>query len=86
MRKKRNIDPAYDNLRKYILKRDKFKCRLCGRKKCRLNMHHIRRWSDYPSLRYEETNCITLCTKCHYKIRNKEKIYAELLTRIVMEC
>lgn len=27
--------------------------------------HHIRKWEDYPELRYEVSNGITLCRKCH---------------------
>ncbi|MFW9880943.1 MAG: HNH endonuclease [Candidatus Thorarchaeota archaeon] len=45
--------------------------------------HHIRRWADYVSLRYDVTNGISLCWDCHKKIWNRELYYVEIFTRIV---
>jgi hypothetical protein len=51
-----------------VLKRDKFKCKVCGRKPdnyvdIELNVHHIRPFSE-GGFTHEE-NLITLCDTCH---------------------
>ena len=55
---KRNYDdPVYKEVRKRVLKRDKHKCQMPnGKKRRRLNVHHIERWADAASLRYETFN------------------------------
>lgn len=49
---------------KNVKKKDGYKCKI-NNKDCkgRLEAHHILRWRDYPELRYEINNGITLC---HY--------------------
>lgn len=59
-----NID--YKNWRKAILSRDK-KCQLCGTHE-KLQAHHIKTWSRFPSLRYALDNGVALCVKCHKMI------------------
>ena len=59
---------AWKELVKSILKRDKYACQKCGKKptaKRDLIIHHIKSWSKYPKLRFDSTNLITLCGKCH---------------------
>lgn len=82
-RKYRNT-PEYFEWRKKVLKRDKHKCRFPGCKKRAKQVHHILRWADAPSLRYEVSNGISLCWACHYNIRNQEHLYVELFIRIIM--
>lgn len=44
------------------LKRAKYKCQLCGRKKCTFNVHH----NNYKNLYWEDkSDLIVLCTRCH---------------------
>lgn len=55
-------------LRMEILKRDNYKCRICGRSPntnvdIELHIHHYRPWSLGGLT--EETNLITLCHTCH---------------------
>ena len=77
-------DPIYKEVRKRVLKRDKYKCQMPGcKKKRRLNVHHIERWADAASLRYETFNMITLCRTCHDSIKDKESHYAPLFMDIV---
>jgi 5-methylcytosine-specific restriction endonuclease McrA len=81
---KRNYqDPAYSAWRKEIFNRDKC-CMMpgCASKK-KLQAHHIRRWSDASSLRYDIKNGITLCSNCHLSIRNKESHYEALFLEII---
>jgi hypothetical protein len=49
---------------KAVKDRDGWKCRECGATE-RLHAHHVKRWRDYPNLRYELSNGITLCHPCH---------------------
>ena len=89
-RKKRKIggrnfdDPTYINWRKQIYKRDYYVCQFPGCL-CRKNIHahHILMWAHYPAMRFEISNGITLCRKCHDKIHKNEKRYAKLLVDIV---
>jgi 5-methylcytosine-specific restriction endonuclease McrA len=82
---KRNYDdPAYEDFRKRVLKRDKKKCQMpgCGHSK-KLQVHHIRKWSSASSLRYEISNGITLCVNCHKSIKGKEHHYEALFMEII---
>ena len=45
-------------------------CQECGETK-RLHAHHIKRWKDYPSLRYDLSNGITLCQTCHERAHGR---------------
>lgn len=49
---------------KAVKDRDGWKCAECGATD-RLHAHHIKRWKDYPDLRYEVSNGVTLCHECH---------------------
>lgn len=77
-------DPAYEAFRKSVLKRDGYKCRMpgCSYSK-KLQVHHIRKWSQASSLRYEISNGITLCPNCHSSIKNKEHHYESLFIEII---
>jgi len=59
-------------LRKFILRRDEYKCRLCGAMpwddRGRLEMHHIQPVEVRPDLMYDPKNCVLLCHKCHFSI------------------
>lgn len=60
--------------RNRCLKRDSFKCQLCGSTK-QLNVHHISYWSADPVNRINPDNGITLCQKCHAKQHIGEQVY-----------
>jgi len=59
----------YKIWRKNILERDNYICQECGisGNKSYLNVHHIKPFSLYYELRFDNNNAITLCKKCHYK-------------------
>lgn len=77
-------DPQYKLWRKNVYKRDKFTCQWpgCGDKK-KLNAHHIKTWSQYPSLRFVTDNGITLCKAHHQMIKNLEHIYEAVFLKII---
>lgn len=64
--------PMYMKWVKAIYSRDDYTCQMCGAiDKC-LNANHIKRFADFPDLRFEVTNGITLCEDCHKSIKNRE--------------
>ena len=53
----------YSSRRKAVLHRDNYTCQCCGKKNCRLEVHHIKfRRNDGTD---DEENLITLCEDCH---------------------
>jgi len=59
-------------LRMRILKRDDYRCRICGRRSAdhvdvELHVHHIRPWAQGGVT--EESNLVTLCHTCHNGLR-----------------
>lgn len=38
-----------------------------------MQAHHILRWADAPSLRFDVNNGVTLCYNCHNNIVNKNE-------------
>jgi len=69
----------YRQWRKKVYERDNYICQSCGAKsgdgkKIYLNAHHLKSWSEYPELRYNIDNGITLCYSCHQKIHNNFKL------------
>ena len=69
-----------------IFQNDNRTCQKC-KKKSKLTGHHIKNFAEFPELRFETSNGITFCYKCHklfhqtfgYKNNNKEQL-KEFLT------
>ena len=77
-------DPQYKEWRKKVYARDNHTCRWPGCKnKKKLQAHHIYRWADFPSLRFEIKNGISLCKIHHDMIKNQEDIYAPIFSKIL---
>lgn len=60
----------YKEWRTSVYERDNYTCQCCGSCGGRLNAHHINQFSDYPDLRYNVNNGITLCVECHDSTEN----------------
>ena len=68
------FSPEYVLWRKSVFVRDSFKCRISnGDCSGQLEVHHILRWADYPELRYQLNNGITLCHFHHPRRKEEEK-------------
>jgi len=69
---RRQDDVAIIYWRKSIYGKDKYKCQIFNKDcKGRIEAHHILPWSEYPELRYEIKNGITLCQYHHPKKRDE---------------
>jgi len=89
-------DPFYINWRKQVYKRDNYTCQFPGcdctarkgdnrRRALGLQAHHILTWAEYPSLRFNVQNGITLCRRAHDLIKGKENLYVKAFSQIVMQ-
>lgn len=66
--------PLHKQWSKAIKNRNNWKCRIANQD-CsgKVVAHHILTWKDYPELRYEINNGITLCHAHHPRRRAEEK-------------
>ena len=73
-KEKKHLCSKYMAWMKAVKDRDGWKCKI-GNDDCkgRLEAHHILRWSEYPELRYEVNNGITLCAYHHPRKKADEK-------------
>lgn len=78
--------PEYKAWRNSVYARDRFACQMCHRTGVELNAHHIIRWADNVSLRYVQSNGITICTHCHDNIvTGREEHFAKQFKEIVSQ-
>ena len=66
----KGVNYGYANAREHALVRDSYTCQCCGKKNCRVEVHHIvfRRNSGSDDLE----NLITLCEDCHKAVHSGE--------------
>jgi len=80
-------DPEYKQWRLGVYRRDGYKCKIAD-EDCegRIEAHHILRWRDFPKLRYNVNNGITLCHFHHPRKRVEEdRLVPTFLTLIDLE-
>ena len=63
----------YKEWRTKVFVRDNYTCAVCGSRGVRLNAHHIKSYADFPELRYDLTNGVTLCEGCHKEVHRQER-------------
>ena len=61
----------YGIWRNSVFERDNYVCQACGKRGDELNAHHILSFRDFPHKRFDISNGITLCKKCHRKLHKK---------------
>jgi len=74
------LDPKWKRKRMTILRRDGYKCTVCGSKK-ELSVHHTYYKTGKRPWQYPNQSLLTLCQDCHHKfhtehetpVRNKDK-------------
>lgn len=78
-------DPQYKKWRKDIYSRDKHRCQWpnCSYTGKKINAHHIKKWSEYPGLRFHPSNGITLCHNHHKLIKDNESSYELFFLKLV---
>jgi endogenous inhibitor of DNA gyrase (YacG/DUF329 family) len=58
----------YNIWRKAVYARDNWTCQHCKVKQRLPVAHHIKTFKDYPELRFDVDNGLTLCRSCHKKV------------------
>jgi 5-methylcytosine-specific restriction endonuclease McrA len=81
----RHKDPLYNKWRLGVLKRDGKKCQYpgCPYHKNKVQVHHILPYAEFPHLRCNISNGITLCTTHHNRIKGRESAYVQLFLSIL---
>jgi len=64
LNKARKHHPGQQRWRREVYRRDNNTCQHCGAT-VGLHAHHILSYNEYPELRFDIDNGITLCTVCH---------------------
>lgn len=80
-------DPEYKKWRKDVYARDKNKCQWphCSYTGKKINAHHIKKWSEYPGLRFHPSNGITLCYNHHKMIKDNESSYELFFLKLIAQ-
>lgn len=63
------------NWRSSVFQRDNYSCVECGCTRKVFNAHHVKSWKNYPELRFNIDNGITLCVNCHRKKHPRNEAY-----------
>jgi hypothetical protein len=84
VKKQERNDYAYKDWRYQVFKRDRHICRINNKDCCgSVIAHHILSWREYPELRYNINNGITLCQAHHPRKRAEEKTLISVFQELV---
>ena len=82
-KKIRDDSPQYKEWWLKVMRRDKFKCQMPKCRKRAKQVHHVIRYVDSHSLRWEPSNGISLCKECHKEVTKREHLYIKLFSDII---
>ena len=87
-RKKIYNSPTWIKWRKSVFERDNYTCQICFiHGSTYLQANHIKKFSDFPELRFSVDNGITLCKNCHiHLVNNHELEWEEYFNMIIRIC
>lgn len=71
-RERARLAPQLKVWRETVYKRDGYTCQHCGDRARYIHAHHIKPWAEYPALRFDVDNGVTLCEACHGKVHGKD--------------
>jgi transposase-like protein len=69
-RRRQRLSMYMRDAREACFRRDDYTCRACGQRGGKLNAHHVWPFQRFPDLKYEVSNLVTLCKKCHDAFHN----------------
>lgn len=73
IKKYSEAEKRYKEWRTAVFDRDEYKCVLCDNKEGKaLHAHHKKSWTDYPELRYDVSNGMTVCENCHKRLHPRK--------------
>lgn len=72
--RRRNRGGSYHKWVNAVLSRDMETCQHCSATGVELHAHHIKSFKDFPALRFELSNGITLCFKCHWNVHSANPV------------
>lgn len=77
-------NPEYKQWRLSVYKRDEYRCKISNQD-CygKIVAHHILSWREYPELRHDINNGVTLCHFHHPKKRDDEKRLSNLFSELI---
>lgn len=78
-------DPRWQKKRLEVFKRDKFTCQICMDKESTLAVHHKKYVSGKEPWDYKNEFLITLCEKCHEKLKDKIPYKGDIRYAFVMD-
>lgn len=74
----------YKKWKLQVFYRDLFICQCCNSRK-RMEAHHIKSFADYPELRFNVNNGVTLCNSCHMLLHKIFKKIRETKCQILLD-
>lgn len=84
LNKRRHWSTKCIKWRESVFLRDGYKCKINNKDCCStIQAHHILNWKDYPELRFDINNGITLCLAHHPRKRAEEKRLALFFKELV---
>ncbi len=66
--RKRSRAGKHGSWARAVISRDNATCQMCEAVGVELHAHHIKPYAEFPELRWDVSNGITLCHKCHWAV------------------